>query len=90
MTDYDNKQYMAKATVYVRDMAHGIVSPSVVVVKGNYKNDAIAKVHLTWKYQKLLRKDFKKAVVEEKPLRFYYTPNPLGFTTDDNLDQLRI
>ena len=32
MTDYDKKQYMAKATVYVRDVIHGIVSPSVVVV----------------------------------------------------------
>lgn len=88
--NYDKKQYMAKATVYVRDVINGIVSPVVVTVKGNFKNDTIAKVRLTWRYQDKLKKEYKKTVVEEKPLKFYYTSNPLGFMIDDKLDQMEI
>jgi hypothetical protein len=81
---------MAKAVVYVRDVINGIVSPVVVTVKGNFKNDTIAKVRLTWRYQDKLKKDYKKTVVEEKPLKFYYTSNQLGFMIDDKLDQMEI
>lgn len=88
--NYDKKQYMAKAVVYVRDGINGIVSPVVVTVKGNFKNDTIAKVRLTWRYQDKLKKDYKKRVVEEKPLKFYHTSNPLGFMIDDKLDQMEI
>ena len=58
--NYDKKQYMAKAVVYVRDVINGIVSPVVVTVKGNFKNDTVAKVRLTWRYQDKLKKDYKK------------------------------
>ena len=88
--NYDKKQYMAKATVYVRDVINGIVSPVVVTVKGNFKNDTIAKVRLTWRYQDKLKREYKKTVVEEKPLKFYYTSNPLGFMIDDKLEQMEI
>ena len=49
--NYDKKQYMAKVTVYVKDVMNGTVTPKVVTVKGNFKNDTIAKVRLTWRYQ---------------------------------------
>lgn len=88
--NYDKKQYMAMTTVYVRNVISGIVTPVVVTVKGNFKNDAIAKFRLTWRYQDKLKKEYKKTVVKEKPLKFYYTLNPLGFMIDDNLDQMEI
>jgi hypothetical protein len=47
-------------------------------------------VRLTWRYQDKLKREYKKTVVEEKPLKFYYTSNPLGFMIDDKLDQMEI
>jgi len=88
--NYDKKQYMAKATVYVKDVMNGTVTPQVVTVKGNFRNDTIAKVRLTWRYQAKVQKDYKKTVVNEKGLKFYYTPNPLGFMIDDDLDKMEI
>ena len=64
------EHYSAKCTAAVR--AGSVVILYDVDVSGNYPNDSVAKVKLTWKLQGKAKKTWKRDLMLTKHAKFFY------------------
>lgn len=65
-----NTSYSAECTAYVKK--NGVIVPVPVNVSGNYTNDSVAKIKLSWKLQNQAKREWKKDLVELKNTKFFY------------------